>query len=206
MSLSDEYKRQFAWRAHSQVMDLLPSLAGRTVLDLGCAIGDQAAELAKRGARVIGVDSNRELLATAQSRGIPDADFRIGDLKTLGDLGIVDGIWCSFAPAYIPELAPTLAAWKRHLSAGAWVALTEIDDFFGHEPVETSTSSLLAAYARDALAANRYDFHMGRKLRPHLEQADSPSCTRACCPTRSSALMAPRTRRYSPPGQRAWIA
>jgi hypothetical protein len=29
----------------------------------------------------------------------------------------------------------------------------------------------LAAYAQDALAANRYDFHMGRKLRTHLERA-----------------------------------
>lgn len=152
-------------------MDLLPSLAGKTVLDLGCGIGDQAAELAKRGARVVGVDSNQELLATAQSRGIPNAEFRIGDLRTLDDIGIVNGIWCSFATAYIPELAPTLADWKRHISPGGWVALTEIDDLFGHEPVEASTSSLLAAYARDALTANRYDFHMGRKLQTHLEHA-----------------------------------
>ncbi|MEN9580531.1 MAG: hypothetical protein RJA70_3540, partial [Pseudomonadota bacterium] len=85
--------------------------------------------------------------------------------------GTVDGVWCSFATAYVPNLGPTLAGWRQHLSPGGWVALTEIDNLFGHEPVEALTSSLLAAYAHDALAANRYDFHMGRKLQTHLEQA-----------------------------------
>jgi len=171
MSLSDEYRRQFAWRPWSEVMALLPPLGGKTVLDLGCGIGDQAAALADRGASVVGVDTSHELLAVARSRGIPNAEFRLADLTTLRDVGTFDGIWCSFAAAYVPVLGPTLASWKQHLNPEGWVALTEIDDLFGHEPVEPLTSSLLAAYAQDALAANRYDFHMGRKLRSHLEQA-----------------------------------
>jgi SAM-dependent methyltransferase len=171
MSLSDEYKRQFAWRPWSEVLDLVPPLVGKTVLDLGCGVGDQAAELVERGARVIGVDANEELLATAQSRRIPNVEFRSGDLRTLQDLGVVDGIWCSFAAAYIPALGPTLACWRQHINPGGWVLLTEVDNLFGHEPVELQTRSLLAAYAQDALAANRYDFHMGRKLRTHLERA-----------------------------------
>jgi SAM-dependent methyltransferase len=152
-------------------MALLPPLAGKTVLDLGCSIGDQAAELAARGARVIGVDANEELLATARARGIPNAEFRSGDIRELGDVGVVDGIWCSFAAAYFPELGGTLTSWKQHLDPGGWIALTEVDDLFGHEPVEAETRSFLTAYARDALDASRYDFHMGRKLRGHLEGA-----------------------------------
>lgn len=171
MSLSDEYKRQFAWRPWPEVMALLPPLGGKTVLDLGCGVGDQAAVLADRGARVVGVDTNQELLAVARSRGIPNAEFRSADLRTLHDFGSFDGIWCSFAAAYVPALEPTLTCWKQHLNLQGWVALTEIDDLFGHAPVEPETSSVLAAYAQDALAANRYDFHMGRKLRSHLEQA-----------------------------------
>jgi SAM-dependent methyltransferase len=171
MSLSDGYKRQFAWRPWSEIMDLLPALDGKTVLDLGCGIGDQAAQLASRGARVIGVDANDELLATARSRGIPNAEFRSGDIRALDEVGVVDGIWSSFAAAYVPELGPTLAHWRQHLNPGGWIALTEVDNFFGHEPVEPTTRSLLSSYAHEALAANRYDFEMGRKLRSHLEQA-----------------------------------
>jgi len=173
MSLASEYERQFGWRPWSQVIDLLPPLAGKVVLDLGCGIGDQAAQLAERGARVLGLDTNQELLAAAQTRNIPNTEFRNGDLSTLeDDLGVFDGIWCSFAAAYVPDLRPALACWRQHLTPqSGWVALTEVDDFFGHEPLLPLTTSLLADYARDALAADRYDFNMGRKLQAHLESA-----------------------------------
>ncbi|MDX2051877.1 MAG: methyltransferase domain-containing protein [Polyangiaceae bacterium] len=120
---------------------------------------------------MIGIDANEELLARARARDIPNAEFRCGNLKTLEHVGKVDGIWCSFAPAYIPELAPTLAAWKRRLNPGGWVALIETDNLFGHEPLSATTSSLLDAYAQAALQAGWYDFHMGSKLLSHLERA-----------------------------------
>jgi ubiquinone/menaquinone biosynthesis C-methylase UbiE len=172
MSLADEYQRQLAWRSWPRILSLLPAIDGQIVLDLGCGVGDQAVELAARGARVIGVDASEELLAVARSRKIANAEFRLGDLKALPDFDdLVDGIWCSFATAYLPELCPILARWRRQIKSGGWIALTEIDGFFGHEPVELQTSEFFAEYATDALAQNRYDFHMGRKLRSHLEQA-----------------------------------
>ena len=48
MSLANDYKQQFQWRAWSTVFDALPSVRGQLVLDLGCGIGDQAAELVAR--------------------------------------------------------------------------------------------------------------------------------------------------------------
>lgn len=172
MSLSDEYKRQFAWRSWSSVFDALPPVDGHVVLDLGCGVGDQASELAARGARVIGIDLNEELLREARSRQLPGAEFRSGDLRDLPDLGVaVDGLWGSFAAAYFPDLPAALASWTRHLKPGGWVALTEVDDLFGHEPLSAPAKALFEDYARDALVAGRYDFRMGRKLREHLEKS-----------------------------------
>jgi len=163
---------QTDWRSWPRIFDALPPLRGQTVLDLGCGIGDQAAELVDRGARVIGVDMNEDLIRTAQDRQLPNAELRMGDLRALPDLGVVaDGIWCSFAAAYFPDLPPVLSAWTRHLKPGGWLALTEIDNMFGHEPLSARTKALFEAYARDALSAGRYDFHMGRKLRDHVEQS-----------------------------------
>lgn len=173
MSLSEEYARQFGHRSWQQIMAALPPIAGRVVLDLGCNIGDQAAELSARGAFVIGIDSNAELLATARGRAIANARFMSGDLtQPLAVDCAVDGIWASFAAAYFPELTTVLTAWQRHLKPGGFIALTEIDDLFGHEPLEPESKALLSAYARDAEARGRYDFHMGHKLRAHLESAD----------------------------------
>lgn len=172
MSLVDEYRRQAGWRAWSQAFAMLPSLHGQVVLDLGCGVGDLAAELVARGARVLGVDGNEELLAAARARGLPGAEFVQADLGALPDLGVAaDGLWCSFAAAYFPDLPAVLGAWSRHLRPGVWAALTEIDDLFGHEPLLGRTRELLAGYARDALAAGRYDFHMGGKVRRHMERA-----------------------------------
>lgn len=172
MNLAGEYKRQAPWRDWPRVFEALPPLRGLTVLDLGCAIGDQAAELAARGARVIGVDLNEELLREARARGLASAEFHVGDLRALPDLGVAaDGIWCSFAAAYFPDLPRALASWRERLRPGGWIALTEVDDLFGHEPLGSRTRSLLEAYAREAFAAGRYDFHMGGKLRDHLERS-----------------------------------
>ncbi len=172
MSLADEYRRQAAWRDWPTVFDALPALQGQTVLDLGCAVGDQAAELTARGARVIGLDRNEELLREARSRGLANAEFRCADLHLpLGLDAAADGIWSSFAAAYFPDLPAVLEVWSAALRPGGWIALTEIDDFFGHQPIQERTRSLLENYARIALASGRYDFHMGRKLPGHLERA-----------------------------------
>ena len=171
MGLASEYKKQFGWREWPTIFDALPPLRGQIVLDLGCGVGDLAAEFVARGARVIGVDMNEELLREARSRQLSNAEFRTADLRTLPDLGIAaDGLWCSFAAAYFPDLPTVLTAWMRNLRSSGWIALTEIDDLFGHEPLSARTKALFRAYAERALAAG-YDVHMGRKLRAHLEHS-----------------------------------
>src|SRR5215831_7445248 len=126
MNLAQEYRRQFGWRDWPAVFDQLPALDGRTVLDLGCGVGDLAAELAARGAKVIGYDLNETLLDEARSHGIAGAEFRSADLRALPDPGLAaDGVWGSFVAAYFPDLRAVLPAWTKRLKPGGWIALTE---------------------------------------------------------------------------------
>jgi SAM-dependent methyltransferase len=170
MTLADEYRKQFSWRSWTEVFALLPPLAGKVVLDLGCGIGDQAAELARRGARVIAVDSNEELLREARETYGDIVEFRSADLRALPDLGAVDGLWSSFSAAYFPDLVTTLRSWLRNVRPDGFIALTEVDDLFAHEPLCGETRERLDAYVEEALRVGRYDFRMGRKLRPTFEQ------------------------------------
>lgn len=172
MSLAEEYQRQFNWRDWPTIFAALPDLEGQTVLDLGCGVGDLSALLVARGARVIGFDASEELLREAKSRGLPRAEFHTADLRSLPETSVpADGIWSSFSAAYFPDLSSVLAAWSKNLRATGWIALIEMDDLFGHEPLEGRTKALLDGYAEDALAAGTYDFHMGRKLNDHLDRA-----------------------------------
>lgn len=172
MTLAEEYARQFAWRDWPRALAALPPLSGARVLDLGCAHGDLAAELALRGASVVAIDGNEELLAAARARGLARVEFRAGDLGalTLGGERF-DGLWSSFVAAYFVDLAPVLAHWRTLLAPGGWIALTEIDDLLAHEPVTAATRTCLAAYDEESRRVGRYDFRMGRRLSAELARA-----------------------------------
>jgi len=171
VTLSEEYLRQYRWRPWPRIYAALPELSGQLVLDIGCGVGDQAADLAARGARVIGLDVNAELIDLARSRHAASADFICGDVRDFESAAEVDGIWSSFSAAYFSDLAGALRSWQRYLKPGGWIAVTEVDDLFGHEPLAERPKSLLAAYAAEALRLGRYDFYAGHKLQPSLKAA-----------------------------------
>jgi len=171
MDLVRQYERQYRWRSWPLAYAALPALEGARVLDLGCAVGDQSRDLAARGAQVVGIDSDEQLLACARSRGIPGAVFQPGDIRDPQVAGPFDGIWASFVPAYFPDLVPVLAKWRALLRPGGWIALTEVAGMFAHAPLPAASRTLLDAYVREGLEAGRYDFDMGGKLAAHLEAA-----------------------------------
>ena len=60
-------------------------LQGKVLLDAGCGSGDLAAWLQGRGigyGRYVGVDGVEPVLVHARGRGLPDAEFVVGDLVT----------------------------------------------------------------------------------------------------------------------------
>jgi ubiquinone/menaquinone biosynthesis C-methylase UbiE len=173
VGIVEVYRNQFRWRDWQTAFDAVPLEQGQTVLDLGCGVGALAEALLARGAgRVVGVDGNQELLDAARARGLPGLELHRADLAALPDFSVTaDGFWCSFTAAYFPDLTRALRSWARALRPGGWIAITEVDDLFGHAPLAPSTVDLLSGYAREALSAGRYDFHMGRNLRSHLERA-----------------------------------
>ena len=75
--------------AHTQeevLAAFLDPLPGRTVLDVGTGTGRAAIALARRGARVTGVDASAEMLAVARRRSRDarvDVQFRQGDAHAL---------------------------------------------------------------------------------------------------------------------------
>lgn len=171
-SLATQYVRQARWRKWEAVLTELPDVDGQRVLDLGCGVGDIAAEFVVRGAEVIGLDADESLLQVARSRGLPRADFRCANLRhDLPIDGPVDGCWSSFVAAYFPELPEQLVRWREAIKPGGWLAITEIDDLFAHEPLDSKTKQALDAYVENALACGRYDFRAGRKLEGHVRSA-----------------------------------
>lgn len=126
------------------------------MLDLGCGVGAVNARLHQMGAQVIGVDGNKALLDVARQLH-PAIRFERLDLAALSPstFGPVDGIWSSFVAAYVGDLDGTLALWRSCLAPGSWIALVEIDDLFGHQPLAAPFSEKIGEFYDEARAARR---------------------------------------------------
>ncbi len=60
--------------------NLLGSIKGKKLLDLGCGFGDYAKFYAKKGAKVTGLDNSKKEIEYARSQNIKNTDFLVFDL------------------------------------------------------------------------------------------------------------------------------
>ncbi len=83
----------------ARFLDLLESLPGRTVLDIGCGAGELSLALARRwpDARIIGVDVSPDLVSAARDRAgdYPHAEFELADAATWSHPGFVPDLLVS---------------------------------------------------------------------------------------------------------------
>ncbi|MCL4835292.1 MAG: methyltransferase domain-containing protein [Caldilineaceae bacterium] len=109
--------------ATGEVWALLGAVAGLDVLEIGCGAGQNCVELARRGARVTGVDVSDAQLALARQRvaeaGVPVRLLRAdaADLSPLAP-GSFDAIVAVYVFPYVAEMADCLAECVRLLRPG----------------------------------------------------------------------------------------
>lgn len=115
--------------AIAAVLQLLPTVTGEPVLDLGCGEGLVARTLAKQGAQVTGVDLSEQMIGHARSQeaaaplGIA---FRVGDAQTLAGLtaGAFAGVVANLSLNNVDDLDAALGAVWRVLRPGGWLVFT----------------------------------------------------------------------------------
>ena len=110
---------------------------GMTVVDIGSGAGDVSlilAELVGPGGKVIGVDSNAEILETARVRaneaGFSNVEFLAGDARALELDVTVDAIVGRLVLMYMADPAAALKHLTRCLRPGGIVAFEEVDFTF----------------------------------------------------------------------------
>ena len=98
---------------------------GDRALDLGCGVGDFAAELAGAGAEVVGIEVAEAAVARARARH-PDLDFRVAPVD--GPLPLPDGsfdlVWASEVIEHIADTARWLSEVRRVLAPGGRLLIT----------------------------------------------------------------------------------
>ncbi len=143
--------------------ELVCQLGGHRILDAGCGTGRVAAELARRGRAVVGVDNDADMLARARVRA-DDVSWVLADLATVElpaafDVIVMAGDVLHYVrPGHESMVVSNLArhlAPGGHLVSGASLAepvqLTHYDNWCraaGLEPAERFASWNRAPYDR----------------------------------------------------------
>ena len=134
------------WRAATvKAIDAKP---GDRVLDVACGTGTSTAALAKRGARVVGIDFSTGMIAEAKRRH-PELEFIEGDAQALpfGD-DEFDAVTVSFGLRNFAAPDVALAEMYRVLRPGGRLVITE----FSTPPVAIVRATY-AGYLRRILPA-----------------------------------------------------
>ncbi len=111
------------------LFDLIGDVADCSLCDLACGQGRIARELARRGARVIGVDLSAELIAIARRDERVEAlgvTYLVDDAQQLVQVGDTqfDGVVCNLALMDIPDLAAVTHTIWRILRPGGWLVFS----------------------------------------------------------------------------------
>lgn len=107
---------------------LLGDVAGKRVLDAACGPGLYAAELARRGAEVVGFDQSPRMVELSRTR-VGQGDFRVHDLgDPIGWLpdGCVDLALCALAIEYVDDRVAALRELRRVLRPGGALVLSRM--------------------------------------------------------------------------------
>jgi len=131
--------------------------AGASVLDVCCGTGASALPAAAAvgpGGRVLGVDLSEKLLgiARAKSVGLPQVEFRQGDMEQLDALGeTFDAVVCVFGIFFLPDMPAALRKLAGRVGPGGSLAVTT----WGPRLFEPGNSAFWAAIRAESPELDR---------------------------------------------------
>ena len=136
----------YVWQHGESLLSQLTAKAGEHILDLGCGTGQLTAEIAKQGAQVTGIDSDRAMIEQAKAN-YPHLTFQVADAANFQIEESVDAIfsnavlhWVTQADAAIDCIATALKP------GGRFVA-----ELGGQGNVQSIMSALASVTHRDDL-------------------------------------------------------
>ncbi len=150
-------------------LDYIERLAGgfdgRRVIDVGCGGGILSEAMARRGARVTGIDLSDKALKVAQLHALEvgiEIDYRLQDVDVLADVepAGTDIVTCMELLEHVPDPAQTVAACARLLRPGGVAVFSTIN----RNPKSYMLAVIGAEYVLHMLPRGTHDY--ARFIRP----------------------------------------
>ncbi len=137
------------------ILRLVGDLQGKRVLELGCAAGGLTTHLVRRGADVMAVDAEPQMIELARERLGTSAQFQVADLEkplTVVPPGSIDVVVASLVLHYIADWTHLLRGLSRCLVPGGALV------FSVHHPITAWLLSDRTDYHRVELVSENWDW------------------------------------------------
>ena len=120
-SLYDD-RHSFVWKQSVDLIEMLAPKPGERVLDLGCGTGHLTAQIAARGAEVVGIDSSVSMVAQAR-QNFPKLRFQLADARDFRFDVPFDAVFSNAALHWVPEAGRVAECMARALKPAGRLVL-----------------------------------------------------------------------------------
>lgn len=107
----------YVWTLAADLIEVLDPKPGERILDLGSGTGHLAAEIAARGARVVGMDASAEMVARAREN-YPRIEFLVGNAADFRLDEPVDAVFSNATLHWVKDLQGAASSMARALRDG----------------------------------------------------------------------------------------
>jgi trans-aconitate methyltransferase len=115
-SLYDD-RHSFVWKAGSDLLGLLEPRKGERILDIGCGTGHLTAQIAEKGAEVVGLDSSLSMVAQAR-QNFPKLKFQVADARDFRFEAPFDAVFSNAVLHWVREPEAAIECMARALKPG----------------------------------------------------------------------------------------
>ena len=112
-----EGHHSYVWQFGGSLVELLAPRAGERILDVGCGTGHLTEEIARSGARVVGLDSSTNMLGQAR-QNFPRIEFVLADATSFRFEEPFDAVFSNAALHWVKHGEAAVEAIARALRPG----------------------------------------------------------------------------------------
>ncbi|HML04043.1 MAG TPA: class I SAM-dependent methyltransferase [Candidatus Bathyarchaeia archaeon] len=129
----DEEKNPLIALEENITLDLIGNVRNKRALDVGCGTGRYCELLAKKGAKMVGIDPSSKMLEIAKRKIAPDSRFelRLGRMENTGlPDRYFDVVVCALVVGHLPDLEPAIREVSRIIKTKGRLVVSDMHPYW----------------------------------------------------------------------------